>query len=113
MRKTRRACGPLFWVEALAVALMAFTATSAMALTVVEKRLAALRPCSHLKMPQKMLGVTVAIGIDTLKAVALDRGAAVLRVGDGGAAAGVDEALHLVGFCRPQEVERAIDVGRV
>lgn len=73
MKKTRPAYASVFRARILAVALTAFTLAPAMAQTVVEKRLAALQPCSSLKITQDVLGVPVNIGIDELQGVALSR----------------------------------------
>ena len=89
MRKTRRAYPSLLLAPMLAFAFTAFAATPAMTQTVVEKRLAALQPCSSLKLSRKALGLPVAIGIDQLKGITVSR-AAVTLVGD-------DVTLSLVG----------------
>ena len=81
MRKSTRAYPFLLRAQVLAFAVAAFTATPAPAQTVVEKRLAALQPCSSLKIKQKMLGVAVAIALDELVGVAADR-ATVTLAGD-------------------------------
>jgi len=81
MRKTRPAYPSLLWAHMLAFALIAFTATSAMSQTVVEKRLAALQPCSNLKLTQKVMGRPVTLAIDKLIDVTLSR-ATVKMAGD-------------------------------
>jgi len=73
MKRTRPAYPPVLRAQIVAVALTAFTATPAMTQTVVEKRLAALQPCSSLKVTQDVLGVPVSVGIDKLQGVALSR----------------------------------------
>jgi hypothetical protein len=70
-----------WWLGCVVVALTAFTATSAMAQTVVEKRLAALQPCRNLKLTQKMVGRPVTLAIDKLISVTLSR-ATVKMAGD-------------------------------
>jgi hypothetical protein len=72
---------PVFRALIVAVALTTFAATPAMTQTVVEKRLAALQPCSNLKVTQTVLGLPVTIGIDKLKGVALSR-AEIVMAGD-------------------------------
>lgn len=81
MRKPTRAYPSSLRAPMLAMALTALIATPAMAQTVVEKRLAALEPCSALKTSQKMLGVRVAIAIDELEGVVVNR-ATVTLAGD-------------------------------
>lgn len=49
--------------------LVALTATPAGAQTVVEQRLADLKPCSALKLTQNLAGVPLSIGIDEVKSV--------------------------------------------
>jgi hypothetical protein len=65
----------------LALALTALTATPAMSQTVVEKRLAALQPCSNLKLTQKLLGRPVTLAIDQLIDVTVSR-ATIKLAGD-------------------------------
>ena len=81
MRKSTRAHPSPLRAPMLAMALTALIATPAMTQTVVEKRLAALEPCSALKTSQKMLGVRVAIAIDELEGVVVNR-ATVTLAGD-------------------------------
>ena len=78
MRKTGSASMLLYWAGMLAIL---FATTPVVAQTVVEKRLAALQPCSSLKLSKKALGLPVALGIDQLVSVTVDR-AAVTLVGD-------------------------------
>lgn len=86
-----------WWLGCIVVALTAFTATPAMTESVVEKRLAALQPCSNLKLTQKLMGRPVTLGIDQLIGVTVSR-ATVTLVGD-------DVTLAFVGglSCRTSE----------
>ena len=59
----------MFRAQIVALALTVSTAAPAMAQTVVEKRLAALQPCSSLKIEQSLVGLDVTIGIDKLKVI--------------------------------------------
>ncbi len=81
MLKTRPSYPLLLRAWMLVFTLTAFTATSAMSQTVVEKRLAALQPCSNLKLTSKVLGRPVTLGIDKLIGVTLSR-ATVTMAGD-------------------------------
>ena len=85
------------WLGCVVVALTTFTATSAMSQTVVEKRLAALQPCSNLKLTQKLLGRPVTLAIDQLIDVTVNRATVTL--------AGNDVSVAFVGglSCRTSE----------
>jgi len=86
-----------WWLGCVVVALAAFTATPAASQTVVEKRLAALQPCSNLKLTQKLLGRPVTIAIDQLIGVTVSRATVTL--------AGDDVSVDFVGglSCRTSE----------
>jgi len=81
MRNTRAAYRLVLRAQMLAFALTAITATSAMAQTVVEKRLAALQPCSSLKTTQELMGRPITLAIDKLIDVTLTS-ATVSMAGD-------------------------------
>ena len=97
MERSRLMYPPVFRAQIVAVVLTAFAATPAMTQTVVEKRLAALQPCSNLKVTQVMFGLPVTIGIDKLKGVTLSRAEIAL--------AGDDVTLSFVGglSCRTSD----------
>lgn len=97
MQRARSSRTPLLLIQLVTFTLTAFAATPALTQTVIEKRLAELRPCSNLKTTTKVLGQPVAIGIDKLQGVALSR-AEVAVIGD-------DVSLSFVGglSCRASD----------